>query len=234
MTNAKLTAVVPIHELRITLRGTKPPIWRRIAVPADFTLAELHEIIQLVMGWMDGHLHQFRLKTASSRPKPSDLARIVSSGDWTDLGLRLRGERVFTDRRVEDMEGEDERAVSLADLGLRAKQKLLYEYDFGDDWEHAVELGKTYAPTEGVRYPVCLAGKGACPPEDCGGVWGYYEMLAALRDPKHPEHDERREWLGGAFDPDAFDLEDVNARLATWHRHPRGKTGRRGKRRGWL
>ena len=89
-----------------------------------------------------------------------------------------------------------------------------YEYDFGDSWEHRIEVEKVLLPEPGVRYPRCLAGKRACPPEDVGGIFGYEEFLQAIRDPKHPEHEAMREWVGGVFDPEAFDLQGVNERLA--------------------
>ena len=93
------------------------------------------------------------------------------------------------------------------------KFKFLYEYDFGDGWEHELLLEKMLPKDMETRYPICLAGKRACPPEDCGGIWGYSDFLAAIRDPTHPEHDEMLEWVGGEFDPDAFDADEVNMEL---------------------
>ncbi|MFQ5424615.1 MAG: plasmid pRiA4b ORF-3 family protein, partial [Phycisphaerae bacterium] len=209
-----------ILELRITLRSTKPPIWRRVAVPSDVTLADLHEIVQIAMGWSGGHLHQFSLKTTVRQPSPVELMRLMQSGKFEDVADRLRGERVFIDGRMEAMEGEDESGVTLGELCRKVKDKITYEYDFGDGWLHTIEVTKTYAPKDGVRYPVCLAGKWACPPEDCGGVWGYYEMLAAAKDPDHPEHETYRDWLAPGFDPEAFDREAVNAQLANWEQYP--------------
>jgi hypothetical protein len=103
--------------------------------------------------------------------------------------------------------------VTLAALMRGEKSKLLYEYDFGDSWEHELLVEKRLPLDEGKRYPVCLTGKRACPPEDCGGVWGYVSFLAAIHDPKHPEHEEMLEWIGGEFDPEVFDLDEINVAL---------------------
>ena len=211
----------PIYEIRITLRYTKPSIWRRVAVPSDVTLSELHEIVQIAMGWMDGHLHQFRLKTKAQRPNVAEIQRMFQAGRVEELGLRMRNERVFTDPGMGDIEGEDECSVTLCELCGKVKDRLLYEYDFGDGWEHTIDVTKTYAPKDGARYPVCLAGKRACPPEDCGGVGGFYNMLAAVNDPKHPEHETYGEWLSPDYAPEFFDCDEVNAIFEKWERHQR-------------
>jgi hypothetical protein len=137
------------------------------------------------MGWEDAHLYQF----------------VVSGIRYGDP--RLLGE----------LDAEDARTVPLATLGLREKVKFVYEYDFGDSWEHELLVEKILPWDEGKRYPVCLTGKRTCPPEDCGGIWGYASFLEAIRDPEHPEHDEMLEWVGGEFDPDIFDLDEVNREL---------------------
>jgi hypothetical protein len=114
-----------------------------------------------------------------------------------------------------EVEGtEDERKMRLCELSPAVKSKFIYEYDFGDDWEHEIEVVKIGPPAEGVKYPVCLAGKLACPPEDCGGVWGYYEKLEVLKNPKHKDYEELIEWMGKKFDPERFDLEKINTALA--------------------
>jgi hypothetical protein len=95
----------------------------------------------------------------------------------------------------------------------RVKDKLIYEYDFGDSWEHELLIEKILPPEAGKRYPVCLTGKRACPPEDCGGIWGYASFLEAIQDPQHPEHEEMVEWVGGKFNPEAFDLDEVNREI---------------------
>jgi hypothetical protein len=114
---------------------------------------------------------------------------------------------------LEEMEGEDARRVTLATLVRGEQDKFRYEYDFGDGWDHELLIEKILPPEAGKRYPVCLAGKRACPPEDCGGIWGYVGFLEAIHDPQHPEHEEMLEWVGGEFDPDAFDLDEVNTAL---------------------
>ena len=111
------------------------------------------------------------------------------------------------------MEGEDTRKVTLATLVRGEKAKFLYEYDFGDSWDHELLVEKVLPAEAEKRYPVCLTGKRACPPEDCGGIWGYASLLEAIRDPEHPEHDEMVEWVGDEFDPEAFDLDEVNREL---------------------
>ncbi len=191
------------YVIRVTLNGSKPPIWRKLAVPSDITLGELHEVIQIVMGWTNGHLHHFIL--------PGKAAG------------RMRGERYFVTKVTPwgdptEMEGEDEEAITLGELCPKVKSKLIYEYDFGDGWEHTIEVQKIFEPESGVEYPVCLCGKKACPPEDCGGVWGYYELLDTIADPDSDDHEDMVEWLGEKFDPDAFDLEEVNAVLAEWRK----------------
>lgn len=172
-----------IYQLKITLKGSKPPIWRRVQVRSEITLAQLHEVIQIAMGWTDSHLHQFIVHgPAYGRPD------------------------------VEGLEVNDEKKAPLWRLvGLR--DTFVYEYDFGDGWEHEIVVEKVLPVGEGVLYPRCLAGKRACPPEDVGGIWGYGNFLIVINNPRHPEHRERLEWVGGAFDPTAFNLADVNRHL---------------------
>lgn len=181
------TTEAPIYQIKVTLNGSKPPIWRRILVPGDVTLAQLHRILQVVMGWYDCHLHQFIV---------GQVYYGVPDPDY-DGFLEMR----------------DESRVTLSQIAPREKLRFRYEYDFGDSWEHLLVVEKIRPPAPDQRYPVCLAGQRACPPEDVGGIWGYYEFLAALQDPQHPEHDSYREWIGGEFDPEAFDLDAVNAAL---------------------
>jgi hypothetical protein len=213
-----------VHQLRITLRDTKPPIWRRVVTPASTTLGQLHEIIQIVMGWTDCHLHHFVLRDRSLRPGPEEIRQAMEADHWpTELADRMRGERYFVPRATPfgdatELDGEDEDAVTLAQVCPQVKSKLSYEYDFGDGWEHTIEVQKIEEAREGVEYPVCLAGKLACPPEDCGGVHGYYQMLEVAADPSHEDHEDVVEWLGDDFDPEAFDFDAVNDVLAQWRR----------------
>jgi hypothetical protein len=173
-----------IYQLKITLRDSKPPIWRRVQVPADITLGRLHQVIQVAMGWSSSHLHQFRA-----------------------------GRDYYSDPEFQLDDARSERQVKLSKVAPREKSKLGYEYDFGDSWEHELLVEKILQPEPGARYPRCIAGKRACPPEDCGGIWGYAELLEALADPAHPEHDEQRELVGDELDPEAFDLDEVNQLL---------------------
>lgn len=174
-----------IIQLKITLRDVKVPIWRTVQVPGEITLRQLHEILQLTMGWQNAHLHGFRIDgTGYGEPSP-------------DFDLELKDDRRFRLSRVAPETGA----------------RFTYLYDFGDGWEHEVVVEKALAPEPRVRYPLCLAGRGACPPEDVGGPWGYDEFLSAIRDPGHEEHDELLEWVGGPFDPDLFDVRSINQAL---------------------
>ncbi len=107
----------------------------------------------------------------------------------------------------------NERSVKLSRIAPHEKDRLTYEYDFGDSWEHQIIVEKILPPEPGVRYPRCIAGKRACPPEDCGGIWGYDSFVEAVLDPDHPEHDEMLQWVGRPFDPEAFDMDKVNEAL---------------------
>ena len=176
----------PLYQLKITLRDCQPPIWRRIIVRADMKLDQLHRIIQIVMGWTDSHLHQF-------------------VADGVCYGV--------PDREYEDSKMENEKRHSVADLAPALEARFAYEYDFGDNWKHEVALEKILPPDAAFKHPVCLAGANACPPEDCGGSYGYANFVDALADPKHEEHESMKEWIGGAWDAARFSLADVNARL---------------------
>jgi hypothetical protein len=174
---------VPIYQIKVTLKDSKPPIWRRFQVTSDTTLYKLHLILQEVMGWDNYHLHQFIVgHTYFGEPDP-------------------------------DYDSEDDRKVNLSQIVEREKQKFTYEYDFGDSWLHEILIEKILLPEPGVRYPICLKGKRACPPEDCGGVWGYDDLLEIIKDPDNEEYEEMMDWLGGEFDPEFFDLDSINQRL---------------------
>jgi hypothetical protein len=181
-------AETQVYQLKITLADINPPIWRRVQVSSTISLATLHTIIQEVMGWEDSHMHQFKVgKTYYGTSYPDDFDDVTMT--------------------------KDEKTVALSEVIAKPKAKMVYEYDFGDSWEHEVLLEKILPPEPGVKYPVCLDGKRACPPEDCGGSWGYADLVEAIQDPKHPEHEDRLEWIGGSFDPEAFDVGKVNRAL---------------------
>jgi Plasmid pRiA4b ORF-3-like protein len=176
-----------IYQLKITLKYVRPAIWRRIQVRRDVTLPELHLLLQITMGWYGYHLHQFRAgKTYYGDP---------SIDEFSELNLK------------------DDRKAQLGRVLTKPKQKVIYEYDFGDGWEHEILLEKVLPPDPGIQYPRCLGGARACPPEDCGGVHGYVNFLAAIRDPDHEEHDEYIEWIGGEFDPELFELDEIDSGL---------------------
>lgn len=209
-----------IHTIRITLRDSNPPIWRRVAMPSNATLGYLHQVIQIAMGWTDSHLHQFILEDKSRGiPDPKALAKLLREGRHEEWLAAQRSTRVFAPKVAPfgdslEMDGEDEAGVALADVCPKVKDRLMYEYDFGDSWEHTIEVQKIEPPRRGVKYPICLAGKRACPPEDCGGIWGYYRLLDVVNDPDHEEHADLSEWLGEGFDPDEFNIDEANQQLA--------------------
>jgi hypothetical protein len=148
-----------IYQLKVTLLGTDPPIWRRVLVPAAMTLAKLHNVLQIAMGWGDEHMHEFRAgQRRFGRPEPAEPF--------------MRMSRV-----------ESERTVALAAVLQRVGAKMIYTYDFGDSWEHALLFEKQFVADPHTTYPVCTDGQFACPPEDCGGIPGYYDLLDALAIP---------------------------------------------------
>ncbi len=188
MATKKESADTQIYQLKITLNGLAPPVWRRVQVSSQMTLGDLHSLMQIVMGWENSHMHQFKVgKTYYGSSYPDDF-------DGT------------TETKAEDK-------ITVGEALTKPKAKITYEYDFGDSWEHEIVLEKILPLEQGVKYPTCLDGKRACPPEDCGGVWGYANLIAVINDPEHPEHEEMVEWLGEKFDPETFELEKVNKAL---------------------
>ena len=178
----------PVYQIKVGLQGSKPPIWRRLQVAADISLAQLHQVIQVAFDWDDCHMHVFT----------------TPYGDFgvadADLGHRA------------------EAPVTLEQVAPAARSKIRYTYDFGDGWTHDILVEKVLDRAEAVNYPRCKGGRRAAPPEDCGGVWGYAELTEVLSDPGHPEHEDRLQWLGldraGDFDPAAFDAEAVGRALS--------------------
>jgi hypothetical protein len=178
----------PACHLKVVLLGTTRPIWRRLQVPGDASLDWLHAVIQVAMGWTNSHLHQFKL-----------------------------GADCYSDTRhhFAEFEGDpeilDERKFTLQQLAPRAQDALGYEYDFGDSWEHEITVTKILPPdAAAATTALCLDGARACPPEDCGGIWGYANLLKTLKNPKHPEHQNMKEWLGRPFDAEVFDVAKIN------------------------
>jgi hypothetical protein len=171
-------------QLKVTLKNTKPPIWRRILVTPEIKLDKLHDVLQIVMGWDNSHLHQFE----------------------TPLGY-------IADPTFGLEEAESSRKTTLQSVLSGPRSHIRYEYDFGDGWDHQILLEKVVELDDPVL-ALCLGGARACPPEDCGGPWGYANLLEILKDPKHPEREEMSEWIDDEFDAEAFDVEAVNRKLA--------------------
>ncbi|MFC1524025.1 plasmid pRiA4b ORF-3 family protein [Thermodesulfobacteriota bacterium] len=178
------------YQLKVSLLYSKPPIWRRIQVPGGMTLARLHDVIQLCMGWTDTHLHQFMIG--------NDFYAIPDEDDeWGEIRTL------------------DESKFKLCDLEADMRKHCMYEYDFGDGWEHKIKIEKVIPPDDKpAPHPILLAGARACPPEDIGGPPGYEDFLAALQDPQSEEHAEMLEWYGSdPFDPDFFEMDEINKLL---------------------
>jgi hypothetical protein len=192
------------YQLQVLLNETQPSIWRRLQVPGTANLGWLHTVLQVAMGWTNSHLHQF-----------------------------ICGEHVYADpsAQLEQYEGDppvlDESKFTVSELLNDIHQGLIYEYDFGDSWEHIVTVEKILPvdASTSATTAVCLAGSRACPPEDCGGIGGYVELLRALKNRKHPEHKSMQEWLGRPFDPESFDIAKANhwLRKLKWPRVTEGQ-----------
>ncbi|WP_306750323.1 plasmid pRiA4b ORF-3 family protein [Saccharothrix yanglingensis] len=179
-----------VHRLKITLSGSKPPIWRRLEVPSTIPLVHLHRAVQDAFEWEDCHLWVFHTPAGDYGVHDPELGH----GDAT--------------------------AVTLADVAPTPKTRLTYLYDFGDDWDHDILVEDVAQAEPGAAYPRCLTGRRAAPPEDCGGIPGYDHLCEVLADPFHPEHAELLEWLElddpADFDPAAFDRDELNDYLAAW------------------
>jgi hypothetical protein len=178
----------PVYRLKISLRRAKPPIWRRLELPGDARLDELHGLIQAAFGWDEAHLHAFETPYGDFGPPEADVPELAG-----------------------------EQTVTLEQVAPAEASSITYRYDFGDNWEHQIQVEAILNPDPEVAYPRCTGGRRAAPPEDCGGIIGYRSLLAALADPADPEHAEARDWLGldttDEFDPAAFNARDVTDRL---------------------
>jgi len=177
------TQVRTVHRLKVTLRRVKPPVWRRIEVASNIKLSELSDVLEATMGWLGGHLHAFEAEGVH-----------YEVPDGESFGFRRP---------------RDERKARLGEVLPAVKSKMRWDYDFGDGWEHDVVVEAIEPMNSDAVYPVCLAGKRTCPPEDCGGPWGYGNLLAAISDPAHEEHEELTEWLPPGFDPEEFDISEA-------------------------
>lgn len=177
-----------VYELKVTLIGVEPPIWRRVQVPSTILMCCLHDCLQAIFGWKDSHLHQFEAD-----------GQVWSNPDW------------FED---DDIEVVDESRVALNRILQALGSSITYQYDFGDDWKHEVLLEKILSVELPQPRPVCFGGDRACPPEDVGGVRGYAEFLEVIFDPTHEEFEHYRQWAGQGFAPEHFDVGGVNEILA--------------------
>jgi hypothetical protein len=197
-TTARSSAARPatqrqLLQLKVTLLGVKPPVWRRLIVDSSTSLHQLHEYIQAAFGWWNYHLYEFEIgQNSYGVPDP----------EWDDGPPVKKAHRTAL--------------TKVSGIGDRFR----YNYDFGDGWEHEVVVEKAFPSTPGMTVPSCIDGRRACPPEDCGGPWGYQELLTILSDPKHPEHVQRLQWVGsewggGRLDPEAFDPAEFTANLDT-------------------
>jgi len=181
----------PGYELKVVLLGAKPLIWRRLQVPGNANLGWLHAVLQTAMGWTNSHLHHFLTPEA-----------------------RYADPRSVEDPGFGDEPDRDETKALLFEVAPKKGVCFGYEYDFGDSWEHEITVERILPPGSGpIMAALCVGGARACPPEDCGGVWGYANLLKALKNPKHPEHKEMKGWIGGSFDAEAFDMAQINSWL---------------------
>lgn len=180
-----------VYQFKIILKDIKPKIWRKIQVPEEYSFWDLHVAIQNAMGWGGYHLHQFVIMD----PKYGEESWIGIPSDDEFIGAptTIAGWKKFI-RNYFPKQGCD---------------RCCYEYDFGDGWEHDVKLEKILPAVPGFKYPICIDGARACPPEDCGGIGGYENFLEAISNPRHEEHKSMLEWVGGSFDPEEFDLQNV-------------------------
>ena len=166
-----------VYQLKITLKGTKPPVWRRIQIPETYTLWDLHVAIQDAMGWKNSHMHKFQVVNPFGR-------------DRITIEAPEQGQRVSSWLNLEN-------------------SHLDYIYDFGECWDHDIEIERVFPKDEGVGYPICTEGEQNCPPEDCGGIGGYEELLEILQDPSHRDYEEKWKWVEEGFDPEHFDPGEV-------------------------
>ncbi len=188
--NQRAIATAQVYQFKLALIGVEPTVWRRIQVPETYSFWDLHVALQDAMGWLDYHLHVFRV----ARPGAVEVEHIGIPDDDP-----FEGEKPI-------LPGWE---IPISRYFARAGTSAHYEYDFGDGWEHELTLEAVLPQQAGQKYPLCVDGARACPPEDCGGVYGYENLLTVIQDPTHEEYESTLEWLGGRFDPDRFDPKRV-------------------------
>jgi hypothetical protein len=184
-----MMATAQVYQFKLVLVGVEPPIWRRIQVPETYSFWDLHVALQDAMGWLDYHLHVFR----------------VAGSGASEEQIGIPDDDPFEDEKP-TLPGWE---IPITRYFSRPSTTVPYEYDFGDGWEHELTLEAILPRQAGQKYPLCVDGARACPPEDCGGVWGYENLLTVMQDPAHEEYESMLEWLGGRFDPDRFDPKRV-------------------------
>jgi hypothetical protein len=178
-----------IFQVKITINDSEPEIWRKILIPGNVRLPSLHRIIQIAFGWTNSHLHQF------IKDDEYYTVRYPNDDTWYELD------------NIDYNKGK----TCLSDLISAEKESIVYEYDFGDGWMHEIFIEKVLPADPSVKYPVCLEGQRSGPPEDCGGISGYEELLEVLKDPDHEEYEHYATWVGDYFKPEYFNMERVNA-----------------------
>jgi len=179
-----------VYQFKIILSDIKPPIWRRIQIPETYSFWDLHVAITDAMGWADYHLHEFQMKDLSTMEE----VRIGMPDEDEDWGIET-----LLDYKQK-----------ISDYFSMENKKAIYLYDFGDGWHHILQLEKIIPKEKNTNYPICTSGKRACPPEDCGGIGGYEDILKIMKNPKHKEYKDMITWLGGKFDPENFDSYKVH------------------------
>jgi hypothetical protein len=180
-----------ILQLYVNLESSNPAIWRQIQVRKDTSFFELHHILQITMGWTNSHLHEFNCDGYR-------IGEIIEEFNMEGFGSD---------------EVTDSKTVSIKDIIQKINESFRYTYDFGDSWEHILHIGKSVPSDPNIKYPICMGGEMACPPEDCGGIHSYYNYLKILKDKKHKEYKELKIWMGRNFDANKFDKEAVNRKL---------------------
>lgn len=184
--------------VRVSLAEITPAIWRQIRLSGAMTLEDLHFAIQGAFGWENSHMHVFTLSA-------DETYSVSAAKSWSaDVGVEGAG---------------DAAKITLQEIVARKIKRFTYEYDFGDSWLHEITIESASPATEPIAMPQCLAGERNGPPDDCGGVPGYYNFVEAMSDPKHPEHRELKEWHGGKYKPELFSVKTANDGIK-WYRAP--------------